>query len=261
MRRIRRPKPAARRAPNIVLLERIEYVTLASRVYRAIKDRILTGQIPLGGRLRDEDLAAQLGVSRTPVREALMTLTREGLVEMVPRSQTSVRRLTEHDLEEIFDIRIALETLAVRTATERIRPEQLKRLRGAQREGEMALKKGNPKLALDFDHRMHKAILEASGNRRLQEMMVTIDDYVTLFRNISATTRFHRGYTAKHAEILQGLARQDPEGSARALAEHLLVAKEQTLRDFVQRELLQNHQARNELRKAGPVPKTDARSS
>lgn len=238
MPRGRKAEPEGVPIRKIVALKRIQSMPLALRVYRAIKERILTGAIPLGSRLRDEDLASQLGVSRTPVREALMTLTREGLVEIVPRSQTRVRMFTENDLEEIFDIRIALETLAVRKAAEQFPPDKLRRLRTAQRAGEAALKKNNPKPVLDFDREMHRAILEASGNRRLQAMMVTINDYVTLFRSISATTMAHRGHTAKHNDILRALERQDAEGAARALAEHLLVAKEQTLRDFVQRQLL-----------------------
>jgi DNA-binding GntR family transcriptional regulator len=224
-----------------VKLERIQHVALTLRVYRAIKERILSGEIPLGARLHDEDLGAQLGVSRTPVREALMTLTREGLVEIVPRSQTRVRTFTEHDLEEIFDLRSALETLAVRRSADRLRPEQIERLRGMYRKSEAALKRGNPKPVFEFDGELHRTILEASGNRRLQDMMVTINDYVVLFRNISATTTTHRGHTARHSDILRALEHGDAEGAARALAEHLLVAKEQTLRDFVQRHFLNNN--------------------
>lgn len=242
MARGRKPEADMRPARKIIRLERIEHVSLALRVYRAIKDRILTGEIPPGSRLRDEELAAQLGVSRTPVREALMSLMREGLVEIISRSQTRVRTFTEHDLEEIFDIRIALETLAVRAAVEHIRPSQVSRLRAAQRAGAAAFKVGNPTPVFDFDGEMHRAILEASGNRRLQEMMVTINDYVILFRSISATTMSHRGHTARHDDILRALERRDADGASRALAEHLLVAKEQTLRDFVQRQLLANSQ-------------------
>jgi len=72
-----------------------------------------------------------------------------------------------------------------------------------------ALKQGDTKLALEFDTEMHRAILEASGNRRPQEIMVTINGYVALFRNIGARTPFHRGYTCRHRKIIRGLERRD----------------------------------------------------
>src|SRR5262245_35638355 len=97
-----------------VRLEPIQHVNLTDRVYRAIKDRLLSQEIEVGSRLREDDLAAQLGVSRTPIREALMRLAQEGLVEIAPRSGTHVCTFTPDDIEQIFDLRIALESLAVR---------------------------------------------------------------------------------------------------------------------------------------------------
>jgi GntR family transcriptional regulator, rspAB operon transcriptional repressor len=240
MRQTRTPEVARLPLRQVVKLERIQYVTLTLRVYRAIKERILSGEIPVGRRLHCEDLAAQLGVSRTPVREAMMMLTREGLVEVIARSQTRVRTFTERDLDEIFDLRTALETLAIRKSVDRLRPEQLKRLCGMYRKSEAAMKRGNSKPVFEFDQELHRTILEASGNSRLQDMMAAINDYVVLFRNIGLTTITHRGHTARHSDILKALEHGDAEGAARAMTEHLLVSKEQTLRDFEQRRLL-NH--------------------
>jgi DNA-binding GntR family transcriptional regulator len=195
---------------------------------------ILSQQIPLGARLRDEELAEQLGVSRTPVREALRDLIRDGLVEAVPRSQTRVRMLTESDIEEIFDLRISLEALAVRLAAGRIPEVALKRLRDLYTRAEAALAKGDVRPSLDFDRDMHLTVLQFSGNRRLQEIMATINDYVTLFRNIGAMIPAHRGFNYRHREILRALEREDGESAARFMSEHILVAKEQTQRDFQQ---------------------------
>ena len=243
MRHTRTPEAARLPLRQVVKLERIQYVTLTLRVYRAIKERVLSGEIPVGARLHCEDLAAQLGVSRTPVREAMMMLTREGLVEVIARSQTRVRTFTERDLDEIFDLRTALETLAIRKSVDRLRPEQLKRLCGMYRKSEAAMKRGNSKPVFEFDRELHRTILEASGNSRLQDMMVTINDYVVLFRSIGITTITHRGHTARHSDILRALEHGDAEGAARAMTEHLLVSKEQTLRDFEQRRLL-NHSSK-----------------
>lgn len=223
---------------RVVRFEPIQYVNLTDRVYRVIKDRILSQEIEVGSRLRDEEIAQQLGVSRTPVREAVLRLSREGLVEIIPRSGTRVRTFSEEDLEHIFDLRIALEALAIRKAVARIEPEQIKRLRSMHVKAELALQQGDAKPALEFDTQMHRVILEASGNPRLQEIMVTINDYVALFRNIGARTPYHRGYTYRHREIIRALERRDPDMGARMLSEHIEVAKKELFRDFRQRKLL-----------------------
>ena len=223
----------------MVPFDPIQYVNLTDHVYRAIKQRILSTEFEVGSRLRDEELAEQLAVSRTPVREALLLLNRERLVEIIPRSGTRVRTFTEQDIEEIFDLRIALEALAVRKAAIRIETGALGRLRAMYELAERSLKRGDAKPTLDFDTEMHRTILQASGNGRLQEMMLTINDCVTLFRNLGAGTPFHRGFNYRHREILSALERRNPELAARVLSEHIEVAKTQLFRDFKQRKLLQ----------------------
>jgi DNA-binding GntR family transcriptional regulator len=223
---------------RVVQFEPIPYVNLTDQVYRAIKHRILANELEVGSRLRDEELAQQLSVSRTPVREAILRLSREGLVEIIPRSGTRVRTFTEQDIDDIFDLRIALEALAVRKAATRMEPADLERLRQMYTSAELALKTGDPRPALDFDTEMHRTILQASGNERLQQVMATINDFVTLFRNIGAGTPFHRGFNFRHREIMRALARRNPDLAARALSEHLEVAKRELFRDFRQRKLL-----------------------
>ena len=223
----------------MVPFESITHVNLTDRVYDAIKQRILSSQFEVGSKLRDETLAQQLGVSRTPVREAILRLSREGLVEVIPRSGTRVRTFTEQDIEEIFELRIALETLAIRKAATRLARAQVRRLRDMHEQAEAALKKGDTTLALVFDSEMHRTILEASGNQRLQKMMSTITDFVVLFRNIGAHTPFHRGFTYRHRDIVRALDRRDPDIAARVLAEHIEVAKLELVRDFHQRRLLE----------------------
>jgi DNA-binding GntR family transcriptional regulator len=229
-----------KRGAVAVRFERIEHPNLTDRVYGVLKERILSQEIEVGTRLRDEELAAQLGVSRTPVREALMYLSQEGLVEVYPRSGTRVRTFTEEDIEEIFEVRTALETLAVRKAAARLKPPQVERLRGLWEGAEQALANGDPAPALTLDRELHRLILEESGNGRLKEIMARLNDYVALFRNLGARTPDHRGYTAELPEILSALEQRDAEGAAVALARHIQLAKEQTLRDFRRRSLLRS---------------------
>jgi DNA-binding GntR family transcriptional regulator len=172
------------------------------------------------------------------VREAILRLNREGLVDVFPRSGTQVRRFTERDIEEIFELRTALETLAIRKAVPRLSPAMLARLTELYEHAEAAIKVGDPKPALDFDTEMHRAVLQACDNHRLQQSMATINDFVILFRNIGAGTPFHRGFTYRHREIVSALERRDPDLAARMLAEHIDAAKTEVFRDFRQRKLL-----------------------
>lgn len=243
---------------RVVQFRPIPHVNLTDQVYHAIKLRILSNEFEVGSRLLDEELAQQLSVSRTPVREALLRLNRERLVEIIPRSGTRVRTFTERDIEEIFDIRIALEALAVRRAASRIEDAQLVRLRQTYERAEARLKNGDPKPALDFDTELHQTILRSSGNERLQEMMTTINDFVTLFRNIGAGTPLHRGFNYRHREIVRALERRKADLAARALSEHLEVAKTELFRDFKQRRLLEppeisTGRARKAARRVNPV--------
>jgi DNA-binding GntR family transcriptional regulator len=212
--------------------EPIESISLTDRVYRAIKERILNQDIPVGARLHDEQLQRELGVSRTPIREALSKLTREGLVEVIPRSRTHVRTFSEDDINQLFEVRIALETLAVRKAVERLESGMLHELRELYEEAEKSLKHGNLKPSLRFDAEMHRMILEASGNAWLQNIMSTINDFVVLFRNIGATSSSHKRFNYRHGEIVQALEQKDCASGVRSLTEHIEVAREDTVRDF-----------------------------
>ena len=217
----------------------IEQVNLTDRVYRMLKERILSQEIEVGTRLRDEELATELHVSRTPVREALMHLSREGLVVVIPRSGTRVRTFTEKDIEEIFEIRGALERQAVRKAVDRLEPEETARLKELWETAARALQQGDIEPALELDQEMHQMILEASDNRKLQEIMVGINDYVALFRNLGARTPEHGSFTYLLPEIIEALQERNAEAAARCLSEHIEEAKEQTIRDFNKRQLLE----------------------
>ncbi|MGI0086144.1 MAG: GntR family transcriptional regulator [Nitrososphaerales archaeon] len=214
----------------------IAYASLADTVYRSIKEKILNHEIPRGARIRDEELAGQLGVSRTPIREAIRTLIRDGLVEVVPRSMTRVRNFTEQDIIEIFDIRIELESFAARKSAGHIPQVQLQNLRSLHEAAEEGLRAGSPKAALEFDREMHRVILESCGNERLKQMMLNINDSVAFFRKLGERSPAHRGFNYRHREIMRALFRKDGDAAAKALSEHILMSKEQTLHDFDRRQ-------------------------
>jgi DNA-binding GntR family transcriptional regulator len=234
---------------KLYLLSPIAYETLKDSVYKSVKKLILTHELPLGSRIKDDEIAHQLGVSRTPVREAIHSLIRDGLVEAKPRSQTRVRMLSESDIDEIFDLRIALESLATRLSIERIPSAELERLNHLHTLAEAGIKKNDSRPALHFDSEMHSVIIKNCGNNRLIAIMQNINDYVTLFRNLSERTPAHRGFNYRHREIVRALNREDGEAAARAIEDHILMAKEQTQRDFVQHQLHNSKEGRPQTEK------------
>jgi DNA-binding GntR family transcriptional regulator len=221
-----------------VSLKPIDHPNLTDLVYQTLKERIIAQEIVVGSRLRDEELATQLGVSRTPVREALMHLAREGLVEVIPRSGTRVRTFTEQDIEDIFDVRVSLEVLGIRKATPRLRQVEISKLRQMWAKAATSIEKGDVRPMIEFDLEMHSLIVEASGNRQLREMMGSIAQFVALFRNLGATTPEHKEFTHRIPEIVDALERRDIQGAAEALKEHINSSRAQTLRDFRSRRLL-----------------------
>ena len=150
--------------------------TLADRVYRALRERILQGDYLPGQKLNLAHLARNLGVSNTPIREAMARLERVGLIEIVPYCGPKVKRLDVAQLEDIYDVRIALEELAVRLVAQSKDPDVLSAMAEALEMQERACSGDDPKAVVDADRAFHAALVEASGNSVLLEMLPNLSD-------------------------------------------------------------------------------------
>jgi len=221
-----------------------------------IQARVLSGEIATGTRLRQETLAAEFGVIRTPVREALRKLQAGGLVEVQPRRGALVRRPSARDVREAYEVRAELEGLAAGLAASRIRDGELRRLREAQelfrhsidsllawREGRMA---HEPPAAgphgewMSANDAFHLAIQEAAGNRRLRATLADLHksfprDLTWLV--LSENARLLQENVAQHEAILAAIERSDAGESRRLMAEHVLTAGALVMRRFEERTL------------------------
>jgi DNA-binding GntR family transcriptional regulator len=112
--------------------------TLAYKVYEKVKDRILSGELQPGARLKDDELARTFGVSNTPVREAMGELEKDGLIETIPYRGRFVKKMSIEETREVYDVRMALEALAARLAVERITESQLAEMQEAVERFEVA---------------------------------------------------------------------------------------------------------------------------
>ena len=148
-----------------------EYLPLRDVVFNTLRKAILKGELKPGERLMEIALADRLGVSRTPVREAMRKLELEGLVVMIPRRGAQVANITEKDLNDVLEVRIALENLSIEKACARMTEEQLAQLWDAAEEFEKTMAEGNLVKLAEADVAFHEVIYQSSDNRRLNQVL------------------------------------------------------------------------------------------
>lgn len=192
-----------------------------------IRELIYDGTFTPGARLVERDLAERFGVSRLPVREALRVLGNDGLVEHLPSRGVVVRSLDRRQVEQLFDIREALEVLAARQATESVAQGGSSRaLADIAREAHEALARGDEAAAAAANARFHDAILEASGNDLLQSMLEPLLGRLHwLFRQISDLGEV----CDEHDGIAEAINAGDPEVAAERARAHVLNYRRRTL--------------------------------
>lgn len=204
-------------------LERVNIQTpLPERAYHAIKEAILSLQLEPGAALVENELAAQLGISKIPLREALHQLENEGLVTRIPYKGVYVSNLSLKEAAEITAVRGALEGLAARLAAQRLDDKQLAEAERLLDEAERALNEGNKDLCVARGKEFHDLLIANCGNSELPPLLQVLDDRFHRFRLISNEVR---GRTAQsqheHRSVLQALKRRDPEAVEAAMRHHL----------------------------------------
>lgn len=190
----------------------------SARVARTLREQILDGVRAPGTRLVEREVAAELGVSRIPVRDALRQLVGEGLVSQRPRSWAVVRTFTPQDVEALQEVRSALETLAFRLAAERRTPEQLAELQEAFRRQVDAARRGDGREARRAGADFHEVVVRAAGNAVLEEVSGVLGSRV---RWLLAQHAEPQGMVEEHQVLLRAVRDRDPVRAARAAAMHV----------------------------------------
>ena len=208
--------------------ERLQHADLAALTYEAIRKRILLRELRTGEQIAVEAIAARLGVSRTPVIDALKRLESEGLVEIRARRGSFVRGLTAKDIREIFEIREVIELFSIRTA---IRERRYGALAEAleQIAGPMAACTAGEEFAdydrfIEWDSAFHTAIVRAGDNGRMQELYRNLHVHLHImrvhyFRELESATRVN----ADHAAILAAVRAGDVARAEQAVSDHIAV--------------------------------------
>ena len=159
-----------------------EYLPLRDVVFQTLRNAILKGELKPGERLMEIQLAQKLGVSRTPVREALRKLELEGLVIMIPRRGAIVADITVQDLNDVLEVRSALEELAVKKACDGATDEQLKALKQAANDFKRCADGDDLLGCVEADMQFHEIIYAATNNKRLQQMLLNLREQMYRYR-------------------------------------------------------------------------------
>ena len=199
-----------------------EFLPLRDVVFNTLRRAILTGQLKPGERLLEVHLANKLGVSRTPIREAIRKLELEGLVIMIPRRGAEVARITEKSLKDVLEVRRALDALRVELACDRITEEDMKRLLQACQDFEKAAKGKDASVIAKADVALHDIIVEATGNQRLAQLVNNLSEQMYRYRFVYIKEESkHDMLVAEHREIYESIASRDKERAARAAKLHI----------------------------------------
>uniref|UniRef100_UPI0040574006 GntR family transcriptional regulator n=1 Tax=Agathobacter sp. TaxID=2021311 RepID=UPI0040574006 len=198
------------------------YLPLRDVVFNTLREAILKGDLKPGERLMELQLAAKLGVSRTPIREAIRMLEQEGLAVTTPRKGAEVAKMTLKDMEDVLEIRASLDELASQVASERITEEQLVRLKERKQDFEISLKSGNVKLIAEADVKFHDVIYEATNNPKLVSMLNNLREQIYRYRiEYLKETENYPTLIKEHEVIYQSLLARDKNAALKATIVHV----------------------------------------
>ena len=202
--------------------EEEEYLHLRDVVFNTLRQAILTGEMKPGERLMEIHLANRLGVSRTPIREAIRKLELEGLVIMIPRRGAEVAQITWKNLKDVLEVRRALDVLAIKLACERIRQEELVQLYQACDNFKEATQTQDLRQIAKADVQLHDIIVASTRNDRLVQLVNNLAEqmYRYRFEYIKDSSQYG-GLIQEHYDMYESILRKDKESAARAVLKHI----------------------------------------
>lgn len=216
----------------MALKQNINRLNLTDEAYNILANRIVNRKLKPGARLIEDELAEDIGISRTPIREALNRLAQDGLIELIPRKGAQVSRLKARDVEEIYELRKLLEGLATEKATASISKEELNEIRKLMKRSELSSKR-RLEYFLKVDLKLHNLIISHCDNSRLIKMIKSLHNFVSSFRVLDAQyARRIKQAHKEHKAILKALFKKDATAARLLIEQHIDNAKKNILSDF-----------------------------
>ncbi|MGE5373080.1 MAG: GntR family transcriptional regulator [Solirubrobacterales bacterium] len=198
------------------------YKPLREVVFEALREAIMSGALPPGERMMEVQLAEELGVSRTPVREAIRKLELEGFVVMIPRKGAYVAGISLKDVADVFEIRTALEALAAGLAAERITDEELEEMERIVVLKSEAIKNNDLELLIETDTQFHEVLYRASRNEKLFQIINNLREQIQRFRTTSlASPGRMRLALEEHKKIIEALSERNISLAQQLAQDHI----------------------------------------
>ncbi|MCR4436497.1 MAG: GntR family transcriptional regulator [Clostridiales bacterium] len=199
-----------------------DYQPLREVIFNTLRDAIIVGELKPGERLMEVKLAEKMGVSRTPVREAIRKLELEGLVDILPRKGAHVADLSIKDIVDVLEIRASLDSLATSLAAEKITDEELKELKHINAQFAGFVEKDNLQGSIKKDVEFHDIIYRASRNEKLLQIISNLREQVHRFRVIYLKDfGNNRELIKEHEEIYESLLNKDPQKALQTAHTHI----------------------------------------
>ncbi len=199
-----------------------EYLPLRDVVFNTLRQAILKGELAPGERLMEIQLAERLGVSRTPIREAIRKLELEGLVLMIPRKGAEVAKISEKSLRDVLEVRRSLEELAIELACQRMTSEAVEELEKKQEEFKEAVEQGNPMEIAETDEAYHDVIYKGTCNDRLVQMINNLREQMYRYRLEYIKDEDKRQILLlEHDNILRAVRQRKVQEAKEAMREHI----------------------------------------
>ena len=204
-------------------MSKIKQLSLSDLVYNQIKQQILNGDLKAGDRVAEEDFAAEYGVSRTPIREALKKLTEYGLITIVPRSHAIVNSISIKEAQDIAKIRVALEQFAVDNFSKETLIDKVDKLKELDKACLIALELKDKAKIFENDSLFHSTLVEATDNTVLIDLFHRLDSKVQLLRLEQAATIEELGkYLNQHKDIINFISNDEIELAKELLKKHIM---------------------------------------
>ncbi|MEA2015291.1 MAG: GntR family transcriptional regulator [Actinomycetota bacterium] len=209
------------------------YLSLKDRAYQNLKLQIIRGNLKPGIRLLEEELSKAMNISRAPIREAFNRLEKEGFVTIIPRKGAAVSKITTQIIEDIFEIRESLESLAVKKSIGKISIKKLEEVRdGFKKFINKPTNAENCIQYLTLDKKFHDLLSQNCGNEKLIELLANLQEQIHWLRNISLKRITFASSVREHLAIIEALKKNDEELILNALLQHLERAKESSLAEI-----------------------------
>jgi len=216
------------RTLNTIKLD--NFKPLRDVVFETLREAILKGVIKSGERLMENQLAEEMGVSRTPVREAIRKLEQEGFVVVMPRKGAYVSEMSYRDVHEVYEIRASLESLACGLAAERVTPSEIEEMERYLVEEREYLDNNELVLTVNTDIGLHSAIYQAARNEKITHLISKLKDQVYRLRSTSIMLPGRKKASLlEHQEIVEAISERDVELAQRLGQEHVEHAEQAML--------------------------------